>query len=170
MDAENLNSRRRFIRIYGTTVAGTVLWLAAIIAAPFLRSRGFGGAGFFYACFAPVCHQIPSRSLFLWGFPLAVCARCFGIYIGFAAGLFLYPFLRGFSSVRLPLLKTFVFVSFPLVLDFAGNILRLWSTSNIPRLLIGFLWGTILPFYFLAGLAGLFAFPHRRDSSVSRPG
>jgi len=162
MDTENLSSRRRIIRIYLATVAGTVLWLGAIIAAPYFRSRGFGGAGFLYACFAPVCHQTLSRSIFLWGFPLAVCARCFGIYLGFAAGILLYPFLRGFSSARLPSLKTFVLVSSPIVVDFAGNILRLWSTPHVPRLLTGLIWGTILPFYFLAGLAGLFArTPHR---------
>ncbi len=169
MDAENMISRRRIIGIYAATVAGTVLWLGAIVAAPFFRNRGFDSAGFLYACFAPVCHQTPDRSLFLWGFPLAVCARCFGIYLGFAAGLFLFPFLRGLSSVRLPSFKAFALVSFPIVLDFAGNVLRLWSTSNIPRLLTGFLWGAILPFYFLAGLVGLFAHaPHRGSPLSSR--
>jgi uncharacterized membrane protein len=157
MDAENLKLRRRVLLIYFATSAGTALWLAAIVGAPYLRSRGFGGASFLYACFAPICHQIPSRSFFLRGFPLAVCARCLGIYAGFAAGVLFYPFGRGFSAPRLPRLKIFVLVSLPIILDTAGNFFRLWNTGNVLRFLTGFLWGTILPFFWFAGLADLFS-------------
>ena len=34
-----------------------------------------------------VCHQIPSRSLFIRGYQIPVCARCFAIYIAFIVGL-----------------------------------------------------------------------------------
>jgi uncharacterized membrane protein len=37
--------------------------------------------------FAPVCHQDAARSFWYLGVPLAVCARCFGIYCGAAIGL-----------------------------------------------------------------------------------
>jgi uncharacterized membrane protein len=36
--------------------------------------------------FAAVCHQRPERSFVLWGAPLAVCARCTGIYAGAVLG------------------------------------------------------------------------------------
>ncbi|MHB8054917.1 MAG: DUF2085 domain-containing protein [Candidatus Aminicenantales bacterium] len=157
MDTESLNSRRRIVRIYVATTAGTALWLAAVVGAPYLRSRGVGGAGFLYACFAPFCHQLSSRSFFLWGFPLAVCARCLGIYAGFAAGVLFYPVRRGFFAARLPALKIFVLVSLPIVLDTGGNFLKLWNTGSLLRFLLGFLWGTILPFYWFAGLADLFS-------------
>jgi len=160
MEAENLNSRRRVVLIYVATAVGTFLWLGAIIAAPYFQSRGTDGAAFLYACFAPICHQNPARSLHLWGFPLAVCSRCLGIYLGFGAGLVLYPFLRGFQTVRLPALRSFIIASVPIVVDFAGNVLRFWSTPDIPRALTGFLWGLILPFYFLSGLAELFQRKH----------
>jgi uncharacterized membrane protein len=155
MDAEDLNFRR-FRAIFYLTASGSVFWLAAIVAAPYLRSRGLGSAGFFYACFASTCHQIPSRSFALWGFPMAVCARCFGIYTGFAAGVLLYPFRRGFSAPALPSLKMFAFVSMPIVIDTAGNFLKLWDTGSLFRFLTGFIWGMILPLYWFAGLAGLF--------------
>lgn len=157
MDAESLTSRRRLARIYFATAAGTALWVAAIVGAPYLRSRGVGGAGFLYACFAPICHQLPSRSFFLWGFPMAVCARCLGIYAGFSAGVLFFPFRRGFSAPRLPPLKIFALVSLPILLDTAGNFLKLWNTGSLLRFLTGFLWGTILPFYWFAGLADLFS-------------
>src|SRR5947209_15746173 len=38
------------------------------------------------AFFSRVCHQDPGRSLWIAGVPMAVCARCFGIYMGAAAG------------------------------------------------------------------------------------
>lgn len=154
MDAEDLN-RRRAVRIYALTAAGILAWLAAIFAAPWLRSRGSGGAGFFYACFAPICHQISDRSFFFWGWPLAVCARCFGIYAGFAGGVLLYPFRRGFFSPVLPATKTLILVSVPVVVDTAGNFLGFWDTPGALRFLTGLLWGLILPFYFLTGLIEL---------------
>lgn len=36
--------------------------------------------------FSRVCHQDPARSFWVWGVPVAVCARCFGIYLGAAVG------------------------------------------------------------------------------------
>ncbi len=156
MEAKDLN-RGRIRRIYILTAAGTILWLAAIIAAPWLRSRGSGAAGFVYACFGPICHQNPARSFFLWGYPLAVCARCLGVYAGFAGGVFCYPFRRGFSATRLPSLTTLAVASAPIALDAAANILRLWNTGGGLRFLTGFLWGLILPFYFLTGIVELFA-------------
>lgn len=163
MDAENLN-RRRVVWIYVLTASGIMAWLAAIFAAPWLRSRGSGGAGFFYACFAPVCHQISERSFFFWGWPLAVCARCFGIYAGFAGGVLLYPFRRGFVSPVLPAVKTLFLVSAPIAVDTAGNFLGFWDTPGELRFLTGLVWGSILPFYFLTGLIELSARP--RSSRV----
>jgi uncharacterized membrane protein len=166
MDSKNLN-RRRYVLIYALTAAGILFWIAALLGAPWLRSRSFGGSGFIYACFAPVCHQIPARSFFLWGYPLAVCARCFGVYTGFAGGVLLYPFLRGWKAPRLPRLKTLVLFSAPIVFDTAGNFLRIWDTGGILRFLTGIFWGLILPFYFLTGLAELFAFPRTPSSQNS---
>jgi uncharacterized membrane protein len=38
---------------------------------------------------ALICHQRPERSFWLFGAPVAVCARCLGIYLGAARGLLL---------------------------------------------------------------------------------
>jgi len=38
------------------------------------------------AFFSRACHQDPARSFWIAGVPMAVCARCFGIYVGAAAG------------------------------------------------------------------------------------
>jgi uncharacterized membrane protein len=148
-------SRNRLIALYALTLAGTAVWLAMIMLAPYAASGAGRAAPFLYSIFAPVCHQRPERCFYLFGFPLAVCARCFGIYLGILAGLGWYPFGRGFSVLRPPSLRTFILVSLPIGLDAAGIFLRFWNTANGVRFLTGLVWGMILPFFFLTGVGEL---------------
>jgi len=148
-------NKKIILIVYLSTLAGIILWLAAIFLAPFLKSQSLTLNVVFYALFAPVCHQIPSRSFSCFGFPLAVCGRCSGIYFGFLAGTVLYPFLGGFSRSTLPRTKTFILLSMPIALDTLGNFFGLWTTSNQVRFLIGLIWGALLPFYFILGITDL---------------
>jgi uncharacterized membrane protein len=141
--------------IYGLTAVGSLLWLGGIFLAPYLRSHSSPGQGLIYFLYSPFCHQIPARCFHVFGAPLAVCARCAGIYSGFFVGVGLYPLWRGFHRVELPASKVFILMSLPIVLDSAGNFLRLWQTSNWVRLATGILWGVILPLYLITGLADL---------------
>jgi uncharacterized membrane protein len=58
-------------------------WVAALAAAPLLPPSL---AAALYAAGSLICHQIPERSFHLQTFQLPVCARCFGLYAGGAAG------------------------------------------------------------------------------------
>jgi len=147
--------RRRIVGLYAAALAGECLWLGAIIAAPYLRSRDSGWAPILYSCFAPLCHQRPDRSFYAFGYPWAVCARCSGIYLGILLGLLAYPFRRGFDILRLPKLSALALVSAPIALDAAANILGFWNSGPLLRLATGLLWGLILPFYFLTGVGEL---------------
>jgi len=151
-----MNRRSIILAVYFLTLTGTALWLGIIFLAPFLKSLDSGLSVFLYAIFSPICHQVPSRSFYFFGFPLAVCGRCLGIYFGFIVGVLFYPFLRGLPNTKLPRIKTFVFFSLPIIIDTVGNFLGLWATPNLPRLIIGFLWGLTLPFYFLPGITDFF--------------
>lgn len=70
-----------------------LLWsaamLAAILAAPLAVSAARPEGWFLYQAFEPFCHQQAGRSWHLQGYPMAVCARCVGVY----SGLLLAPFL-----------------------------------------------------------------------------
>lgn len=147
--------RRTVLAVYFVTLFATIVWLALIVWAPHLRSHSSPWQRFIYAVFSPVCHQIPSRCFFIFGNPLAVCARCLGIYLGFLAGVGLYPLLRGFRRLDLPKAKIFCLISSPIVVDTVGNFAGLWETSKGIRLGIGFLWGAILPIYFMTGITEL---------------
>lgn len=144
--------------VYLLAAAGAAVWLAGVFAAPWLAGRGASGAArFVYSVFSPLCHQIPNRCFTLQGHPLAVCVRCLGIYTGFAAGLVLYPLVRGFSRPTLPSGRTLLLMTSPMALDAVAGIAGVWSSPVAVRFATGFLWGTLLPFYFIAGVADFLA-------------
>jgi len=147
--------QRTVLFVFIGITAASLIWLGGMLLAPYLRSRSSPWAGPVYLIYKPVCHQLASRSLTCFGQPLAVCARCTGIYLGFLAGLGIYPFIRGWRRPALPSGRVFVLISSPIVLDAAAHLLGLWDTSNAVRLATGIVWGTILPFYFMAGIADL---------------
>jgi uncharacterized membrane protein len=144
--------------VVGAVIAGVLvslsIWIALIALAPYLRSIGSPWNSLVYAVFAPTCHQIDTRCLHIFGFPMAVCARCLGIYLGFLCGTCLFPWLGPVPS-RLPGPRTFVIFTLPIALDTAGNMLALWQTPSPLRLALGIFWGLILPYYLVPGLADL---------------
>ncbi len=144
---------RTLSRVHALTLAGSALWVAALWGAPLLKARGFRGAALIYAIFAPVCHQRPDRSFFAAGYPLAVCGRCLGIYLGFLAGTLVYPIVRRFLRSGVPGARLLVALTLPIGLDAAGNFLGLWTSGNVLRLATGLIWGAGLPFYFIPGVA-----------------
>lgn len=156
--------------VFWLTLSGAIIWMTLILLAPYLRVRYPILSGLIYASFSPVCHQIPSRCFYLFGFPLAVCSRCLGIYSGFFTGILAYPIIRGFSKSALPNTRTFLFLSTPIVLDTIGNFWGLWSTSLWLRFFFGLSWGIILPYYFITGLIELFLhLKNTRKTSLTFP-
>ncbi len=157
---------RTVLVVYLLTVAGTLIWLAAIFLAPALAARGSAGAArLLYAAFSPTCHQIPGRCFAFHGQPLAVCGRCLGIYAGFAAGLVLYPFVRGFSRLVLPSARLFILMTLPMAVDGAAGLLGVWASPIGVRFATGVVWGTVLPFFFLTGVADLVAGRKKRAAN-----
>ena len=72
-------------RTTATILAASLLWLAALFAAPHALHAEPGAprrlaAGVVYLAGRVVCHQRPERSFVAAGHPLPVCARCTGIY------------------------------------------------------------------------------------------
>ena len=146
------NGPNTVLLIWLLVLIGIFAWNAALFAAPALRYQAPQVSALIYSVFSPVCHQLPERSFFFRGFPLAVCGRCLGIYLGFSAGTVLYPFLYRFNRPRLPATPIFILFSFPIGLDSAGNFLGLWASPIVLRFAAGVIWGSILPFYLITGL------------------
>lgn len=64
-------------------IAGSLVWLTAIVLAPVLHLQPV------YRFFALICHQNPLRSWTLAGAVFPVCIRCISIYAGFFVALVL---------------------------------------------------------------------------------
>ena len=118
--------------------------LISIVAAPYLQSSGYTVfSKIFYIGFSDACHQLDARSFYIDGFKMAVCSRCFGIYLGIFFGAILYPILPK-KNLHPRLLLIFLF---PLALDGGTQLLGLRTSNNSLRLFTGLLFGIILPFY-----------------------
>jgi len=83
-------------RYYGLILAVSV-WIGLVFLAPWLRAQEIGWNSLLYAFFTSICHQETVRSFHFAGYPLTVCARCTGLYIGFLIGLLVLPHLRTVS-------------------------------------------------------------------------
>ena len=135
-------------------VIGFILTL--ILAAPIAAANNYPHVAItIYKSFATVCHQLPERSFFIAGRPFAVCARCTGVYGGFALLLLLYPLIRPLSSTYLPPPKWLFLAAVPITVDFGLTFLGIWENTHTTRLLTGMLLGAVTVFYVMPGIAEL---------------
>lgn len=131
-------------RLVPAIVTGLALiWTAGVVVAPWLATNGSFFAPWLRLVYKPGCHQIAERCLDLGFGPLAVCARCMGLYIGGCLGL-LWTTLRNRSSRPRPV--WLVIIAAPSVLDFAAGLIGLPSLANWPRFALA------VPLGLLAGL------------------
>lgn len=84
--------------------------------------------------FSPVCHQDPARSFWLFGAPVAVCARCLGIYLGSAVGAWI-------PAPRRMLLSGFALFAALNLADVMTEVAALHGNWKLTRLLLGALLG-----------------------------
>ncbi len=80
------------------TNVALIIFIIPILLSPYLASTGdptlVAISGAIMAGYHPTCHQIPDRSLFIFGHQMTVCSRCFAIYVSFLAGGLLFYFLK----------------------------------------------------------------------------
>ena len=120
-----------------------LLWTCGTVLAPWLAAHDSVLGGWLRLLYRPGCHQISDRCLDLGFGPMAVCARCTGLYLGGILAL-LWTTIRNRPSRPRPLwLAVF---AIPTILDFAAGQLGLPSLGNWTRLAVA------LPLGLLAGL------------------
>jgi len=137
-------------------IVGAILVLSAIVGAPLaLASDHPAVALTIYRGFSKVCHQIPERSFFIAGHPLAVCARCTGLYAGFTATLLVYPLVGSLKRTIAPARKWLLLATLPLAIDFSLTFFGIWENTHSSRLLTGALLGSVAVFYVMPGVSDL---------------
>jgi uncharacterized membrane protein len=126
-------------RIWALGLAVVVIWSAFIVAAPLAADTA--PAKGIYSFFSFLCHQMPERSLWLGGHPLAVCSRCFGVYFGLVAGFAVYPLWRNIENTE-PLPRFWLFLSLvPIGIDWSLGIFGIWENTHISRFVTGLILG-----------------------------
>ncbi len=138
---DQTNTTRRFVPAIVTALAG--LWTAGVVLAPWLTAHDSILGSWLRLVYRPGCHQITDRCLDLGFGPLAVCARCAGLYLGGLLGL-LWTTARNRASRPHP--RWLVAVVVPTVVDFAAGEIGLPSAGNWLRFSLA------LPVGLLAGL------------------
>ena len=108
-----------------------------------------------YHSFKTLCHQLPERSFFIAGHQFAVCARCTGLYGGFALVLLLFPLIRSLHSNAVPQAKWLFLAAAPLAIDFSLTFFGIWENTHTSRLLTGMLLGGVTVFYVMPGILEL---------------
>ena len=97
---------RRPLVMWCAVAVGAMAFVAAIVGAPLALAGGQSVLGLtIYQAFGHFCHQLPERSFFIAGHKFAVCARCTGIYAGFAAGV-----LVGMGAIGVLIARRFTLV------------------------------------------------------------
>ncbi len=126
-------------RLAVALTAGAVAWVALLVLAAAAAAHGTASPFVLltYQAAGLVCHQRPERSFHLAGVPLAVCARCFGLYAAATAGaLFAW---RGSTRARDVRARTarllLAITAMPTALTVAGEWLQLLHPSSAARAL-----------------------------------
>jgi uncharacterized membrane protein len=146
----------RTVLMWLILAAGCLITISLIIGAPLALKTGHPFAALtIYRAFSYVCHQIPERSFFIAGRPFAVCARCTGIYAGFATATLLYPLFRSLRQTETPERKWLFIAAAPLAVDFTLGFLGVWDNTHFSRLATGGLLGGAAVFYVIPGLVDL---------------
>ena len=130
-----------------------LLFLVAIFGAPLAMASGHPAVGLTtYQALSALCHQLPERSFFIAGNKLAVCSRCTGIYVGFAAAALLYPLVGSLRRTDTPDRKWLILAAIPLAIDFALGYFEIWENTHWSRFITGALLGGVAVFFVVPGL------------------
>jgi uncharacterized membrane protein len=152
-------SRGRFRAGVALWVIATLFmlcWIVAIVYAPYaLASEQTNLAHYIYRFYSFLCHQIPSRSFHIGAHPFAVCARCFGLYAGLAAGLLMYPIFRSMRNPESPSRVWLLLAPIPTTIDFALTYFGIWENTHLSRVVTGAILGIGCAFFIVPGLIDL---------------
>lgn len=148
LDAERpIQSTKSLPRVSFALMLGWLSLLVFGLALPWLElfRGGWGPASAFaYLAGRPFCHQLPARSFTLAGVPLALCARCTGLVLGFWLGWLGAGISKGTSTLQASSRFTLVAALLPLALDGMLNYLGLVHSPNWLRGATGLLAGGAL--------------------------
>ena len=165
-----MNGRKLAASTYAGVLILVLVWISCIVSYPLLRAASGDSTlvSLLARAYGRVCHQLDDRSFHIAGHPLAVCSRCFGIYVGYLAGLIVYPLTRSLTKTELPHRLWLIVALVPIAVDFAGGFLGIFENTLASRALTGLIAGAAGAFYTLPGLVSLAASLFKVQTTAAR--
>lgn len=149
-----------------------------IFISPFVASSKSIVASEIQSYYAPLCHQLTSRSLCyfpekgsvedcfstsqfseskesvvtkngLIGYKFPVCSRDLGIYLFMLIGGIVFAFRNKLDSKEIPPAIWLIVALVPIGIDGGGQFIGLWESTNMIRLITGAIAGFAVPFYLI---------------------
>ena len=144
------------VKIYIMLLGAAILWCTLFVIRPVLMEGSPSSqkiSTIISIFFSPTCHQKSGRCIHIMGHPMAVCARCAGIYFGFLLGIIFYPFLKNRRLVNLSDRMLLFFAALPMAVEWGLTWILQTPSSNTMRNMTGLILGitvavVILPYVF----------------------
>lgn len=141
---------------YGLILLAVICWVIATIMPAYLQAQGQVIPAFLIRkIFSPICHQMVERSFWFLGYPLAVCARCSGIYFGVLLGTLFYPVIKNYQQSSLPPRSYLIVMLLPTTIDFLLGTFHILENTHFSRAFTGVLAGFGLAFYIIPATINL---------------
>ncbi len=112
----------------------------------FAHFKLYEQSSFLTSLYLHACHQQPDRSFWFFGYPLALCCRCYGFY----TGVVISSITVLFNKFKLGF-KVFSLLLFLIIIDIILNFIVQINTGNIIRFTVGIIMG----FLFISTLSYL---------------
>lgn len=144
IDRHLMSAASAIVNHWWLIVNGVILlFILPIILYPLFMSTGnpvlVQIAGAILSAYHTTCHQLPSRSLFIFGYQMAVCSRCFAIYVSFlATGIFFY-FIK--DRLKPWSIKYYVLFCVPMAIDGLSQLVGFRESTNELRIITGIIFG-----------------------------
>ncbi|MDQ3711024.1 MAG: DUF2085 domain-containing protein [Acidobacteriota bacterium] len=157
--------RRQAVKVWSGFAFLAAWWVFMIVLAPFAEANNLSSVSNpVYKFFSFICHQIPDRSIHFHEHVLAVCSRCFGVYLGLLFGFVVYPFLRRIEDTE-PLPRFWLFLAMiPMAVDWLLGFFGIWENTHLSRFLTGAILGTACAIFIVPALIEIFQLlTHKRQ-------
>jgi len=83
------------------------------------------------------------------GYKIGACARNTAIYLGLLIGALALPFVRKIEDVKWPPRWILIAAMVPVGIDGTGQMMGLWESTDLSRIITGAIVGIAMPFYLI---------------------
>ena len=138
------------------------LALISLLAPIFEEYYFYSISNHFYNVLSGICHQFPSKSLWIVNRPMGLCSRCFALYALFSTSMLFIPLFKKDKNILL-----ISFLLLPLIFDGLFQYYGIRGSDNLTRIFSGILFGvsaSVIYKYFSFIIAGFFLSKRNRSN------